>query len=104
MRRDGGSWLIELNADRSLTAQRFSVGHELGHLNLSHNGCGTDANQEREANTFAAELLMPLGLVKAELKREHSLSSLAAAFEVSVEAMTIKLNEQGLLLRLKSPR
>jgi Zn-dependent peptidase ImmA (M78 family) len=103
MRLDDGTWLIELNADRSSTAQRFSVGHELGHLNLKHDGCGTDAAQERQANVFAAELLMPLALIKAALKKEQSLSSLAARFEVSKEAITIKLNEQGLLLKLKRP-
>jgi len=101
MRRDGAGWVIELNADRSLTARRFSVGHEVGHLSLAHDGCGTNSVHERQANVFAAELLMPLALLKAALRKEHSLRSLAALFVVSPEALTIKLSEQGLLLKLK---
>ena len=100
LREDAGGWLIELNADRALTAQRFSVSHEIGHLKLNHDSCGTNANQERQANVFAAELLIPLQLLKVSLTQRHSLESLAALFQVSREAMTIKLTEQNLLLKL----
>jgi Zn-dependent peptidase ImmA (M78 family) len=102
MRQDGEGWLIELNADRSLTSQRFTVGHELGHWKMVHTGCGTDPKQEREANVFAAELLMPLALLKKALAQRLSLSQLARLFQVSKEAMQIKLQEQGLLLKLTS--
>lgn len=102
MREDGDGWLIEVNSDRSLTSQRFSVGHELGHRKMSHLRCGTDAKQEREANLFAAELLMPLALLKKAMAKHRSLGDLARLFQVSKEAMQIKLQEQGLLLQLTS--
>jgi Zn-dependent peptidase ImmA (M78 family) len=102
MRTDDDGWLIEVNSDRSLTSQRFSVGHELGHRKMGHLGCGTDAKQEREANVFAAELLMPLALLKQAMARHRSLGELARLFQVSKEAMQIKLQEQGMLLKLTS--
>lgn len=102
MREDDDGWVIEVNSDRSLTSQRFSVGHELGHRKMGHHGCGTDAKQEREANIFAAELLMPLALLKKALAEYRSLGELARLFQVSKEAMQIKLQEQGMLLKLSS--
>jgi len=102
MREDDDGWVIELNSDRSLTSQRFSVGHELGHRKMGHHGCGTDPKREREANVFAAELLMPLALLKKALAKQRSLGELARLFQVSKEAMQIKLQEQGMLLRLSS--
>ena len=102
MREDDDGWLIEVNSDRSLTSQRFSVGHELGHRKMGHHGCGTDAKQEREANLFAAELLMPLVLLRKAMAKHRSLGELARLFQVSREAMQIKLREQGMLVRLTS--
>jgi len=102
MREDDDGWLIEVNSDRSLTSQRFSVGHGLGHRKMGHHGCGTDLKQEREANVFAAELLIPLALLKKAMAKHRSLGELAGLFQVSKEAMQIKLQEQGMLLRLSS--
>jgi Zn-dependent peptidase ImmA (M78 family) len=99
---EGGAWLVELSPTYAETAKRFSIAHELGHRVLAHSGCGTDPDQEREANVFAAELLMPLVLVKAALKRTTRLGGLAKLFVVSKEAMRIKLDEQRLLLKLTS--
>lgn len=55
-------------------ARRFSIAHELGHLVLDHEASlaalctltlpGTGASMEAEANTFAAELLMPEALLR----------------------------------------
>jgi Zn-dependent peptidase ImmA (M78 family) len=102
MREDDDGWLIEVNSGRSLTSQRFSIGHELGHRKMGHHGCGTDAKQEREANVFAAELLIPLALLKKAMAKHRSLGELARLFQVSKEAMQIKLQEQGMLLKLTS--
>lgn len=83
-----------------LGTRRFSVAHELGHLLLGHPtrpvGLQTVANDERdlerEADAFAAELLMPTALLRArccegpmglhvpwEIAREYRVSVLAAA-------------------------
>ncbi|SFQ64144.1 Zn-dependent peptidase ImmA, M78 family [Amycolatopsis arida] len=45
--------------------KRLTLAHELGHLVL-HNGLATD-DPEREANEFAAELLMPGHVIKPDL-------------------------------------
>jgi len=100
-RRDG-DWILEVNPGFAPTAQRFSVAHELGHLLLGHEGCGTNADDERAANVFAAELLMPLELVKAALRTTTRLGELASLFQVSKQAMQIKLDEQRLMLKLSS--
>jgi len=67
---------ITYNANSLEARCRFSIAHELGHYVLEHrpisfselfNGdLSRDARQEREANIFAAELLMP----KVTLSRE----------------------------------
>jgi Zn-dependent peptidase ImmA (M78 family) len=100
--RDGGEWVLELNPAYAETAQRFSVAHEIGHLVLAHDGCGSHPEDERAANVFAAELLMPLEMVKSGLRETTRLGELAQRFGVSRDAMRIKLDEQHLLLRLTS--
>jgi Zn-dependent peptidase ImmA (M78 family) len=57
--------------------------------------------EEREADTFAAELLMPEDLVR-EAVREQGLdvTRLADGFEVSRKAMQTRLRSLGLVERL----
>ncbi|HVC23602.1 MAG TPA: ImmA/IrrE family metallo-endopeptidase [Candidatus Dormibacteraeota bacterium] len=100
--RKDSVWVLELNRAFAHTAQRFSVAHELGHLSFGHEGCGLAPADERAANVFAAELLMPLAQVKSALRRQTRLGELARTFDVSKEALQIKLNEHGLLLKLTS--
>lgn len=100
--RADGAWVIEVNSRRARVAQRFTIGHEIGHIKLGHDSCGEDPVQERQANVFGAELLMPLALLKRALKTIQALGELATLFQVSREAMRIKLDEQRLLLRLTS--
>ncbi len=100
--------MITYNANSSSVRCRFSIAHELGHFALSHrpisfselfNGdLGRDARLEREANIFAAELLMP----KVALAREahkFTLSELASRYLVSNQAMEIRLKELGLVCK-----
>jgi Zn-dependent peptidase ImmA (M78 family) len=101
LRRTQHQWIIEVNPDRSMTNQRFTIAHEFGHLKMGHQSCGPEDVQERQANLFAAELLMPLPMLKEALKTTRRLSDLARLFVVSPEAMRIKLDEQRLLLRLE---
>jgi Zn-dependent peptidase ImmA (M78 family) len=73
--------------------QRFTIGHELGHLTLHHghdlilerlvrlnfrDATSSTANDEEEieANHFAAELLMPHDFLRAQ--PQHSLAGTAA--------------------------
>jgi len=100
--RNGDGWVLELNPAFAETAQRFSIAHEVGHLVLAHDGCGSQPEHERAANVFAAELLMPLDLVRSALRETSRLGDLTQRFRVSKEAMLIKLDEQHLLLKLTS--
>ena len=56
-----------------------------------------DRALEREANVFAAELLMPEDLVGAEFPRAASAAELAGWFGVSAEAMQWRLYNFGLV-------
>lgn len=71
---------ILITTERSLHMQRFTAAHELGHFVLDHEGSldrevrmpGNTTNRplvEVEADTFAAEFLMPKWLVKAIAER-----------------------------------
>jgi Zn-dependent peptidase ImmA (M78 family) len=117
--RDGDTAVIGVNSRHATTRQRFTVAHECGHL-LMHKGqpvyidrfvrvnwrAGESHREEREANAFAAELLMPRDLIKTELARVAKVrqptlrdvaADLAGRFRVSEEAMTYRLTNLGLL-------
>lgn len=102
---------IALREESPMHRRRFSIGHELGHFLLPthlptgrgfscsvddlRHGDPRDADRrkrvEAEANRFAAELLMPPRLIRANMRsRQPDLAEivrLAAAFKVSKEAM-----------------
>ncbi|HZO95857.1 MAG TPA: ImmA/IrrE family metallo-endopeptidase [Gaiellaceae bacterium] len=99
---------IVVNAAEVPTRQRFTVAHELGHwvcqvlegdpapVYCRAEDVGVDPAakaREREANVFAAELLMPEEAVRAAAAREPDP---AAAFGVSGEAMGWRLYNLGL--------
>jgi Zn-dependent peptidase ImmA (M78 family) len=126
--RDGDRAVIGVNALVARTRQRFTIAHEIGHfllhkghevivdklvhVNLRSNATVPIASpeEEREANWFAAELLMPASLVR-RLAREQVgrqvlvsapdlVSTLASRFAVSPQAMEYRLVNLGLLGRL----
>jgi len=105
--------------------KRFTIAHEIGHYVLKHQfgtehvhvdkGSSVFINhrnpkssegidpKEIEANQFAACLLMPTGLIQDAVKRdklplaEERVSSLAKAFQVSEQSMTIRLTTLGMI-------
>lgn len=106
---ESGQPVITVRAADPYRRQRFTVAHELGHLllhpHLTEAQRGRSifdepqANrpQEREANRFAADLLMPPPLVEREVaKGGRSVRSLADAFMVSEQAMDFQLRTLGL--------
>jgi Zn-dependent peptidase ImmA (M78 family)/DNA-binding XRE family transcriptional regulator len=102
---------IGFNGSQTPGRQRFTVAHELGHHLLSHHdnfhidlasatALGEAANyswrDERAANDFAAELLMPAAMVVAAVREQPSLDDLAEMFDVSRAAMGFRLINLGL--------
>jgi Zn-dependent peptidase ImmA (M78 family) len=105
--------------------QRFTIAHELGHYFLGHNKDGLKIDtlsknyssvatvflrsnesssgeilQEREANAFAAALLMPQSLLIKKFEESRfnfDINKLAEDFNVSTQAMAYRLSNLGLL-------
>lgn len=113
--------VIGVNSSHHPRRQRFSIAHELGHLRLKHKGevivdsgirvhkrDGTSktatVQDEREANAFAAALLMPASLIQQQVNllgdskysQARIVSTLARNFEVSEEAMHYRLLNLGI--------
>lgn len=100
--------VIGVNSQHSPVRRRFTVAHELGHFLLAHDiGKADDIvddhfdkpmDKEREANIFASQILMPEKVLKEEVKKIGlNLKKLAELFEVSEQAMTIRLLELNLI-------
>ena len=120
------STVIGLNVSHSRTRQRFTLAHELGHFVMhkstgghlhvddkdffvrfrdKHSQDGSD-QQEREANAFAAELLMPTQLIERDVRQlkdgvsmsdEKAIRAMANRYGVSLQALLFRLGNQGLL-------
>jgi len=90
-------------------SQRYTIAHELGHYLNGHEHYekNFDNNeqpyfdhyyqQEREADIFAAELLMPKTFLKNDLdKYGLDISKLIEKYQVSEQALWIRLTSTGL--------
>lgn len=108
-----GKYYIVANRDEPETRQRFIIGHELGHYMYHRSLIGDGVSDspayrapdesiyettplervhERQANQFAANLLMPVSLIrKAEQDNPKiTIENLAQLFGVSEDAMRIR--------------
>ncbi|RFZ92943.1 ImmA/IrrE family metallo-endopeptidase [Mucilaginibacter conchicola] len=115
---------IGYNQNESRVRRRFTIAHECGHYALhsteskmfmdkgfnaifrSRQSGLTEETQvlEREANTFAAYILMPDHLLKKEIDQidfdlgsEDDIKNLAKVFDVSSQAMYYRILNSGLL-------
>lgn len=104
--RHGGfsGYCIRVNEKDAHVRQRYTIGHEIAHFLLHRDRVqnrlrddkmyrsGQAASIERDADALAADLLMPRRIIgdlrKAGLNR---VEDLAAKFDVSLEAMEIRL-------------
>lgn len=100
---------IGINENHPKTLQRYTIAHELGHY---LNGHGHYENQfiddetkyydhqfqqEREADLFAAELLMPKDFLEKDLAESGlDISKLTEKYEVSEQALWIRLTSLNL--------
>lgn len=106
-------WVNAIEAHRSSGRRRFTIAHELGHWVLHCGGQAVGAQYcrsedvgahaagreiERQANAFAAALLMPAAAVR-EAAAGHQLNVhvLADLFGVSAPAMRVRLTALRLL-------
>jgi len=108
--------IIEHNANGHWPWVRFSIAHELGHYVLRHGvdtfpyssqedteGGTPDPDQlmHREAELFAAHLLMPRRWLTDDVKRGLSPRALEERYEVSKSALWIALSQYRLLPLIK---
>lgn len=102
-----GRWLIAVNSDDSITRRRFTLGHEFKHV-LDHpfigvlypdsSGQPSQERAERICDYFGACLLMPRVWVKRAWGNGiHDQAALAALFDVSEAAMSVRLQQIGLV-------
>jgi transcriptional regulator with XRE-family HTH domain len=101
---------VIVNEDHSPVRRRFSVAHELGHAVLTHaagyhvdyeadagDPPGYDWMDERQANAFAAALLMDERWVRRDVAEgEVTVPGLARRYAVSEAAMGFRLTNLGL--------
>lgn len=93
-----GRPMIVLSGKGNPMRQRFSVAHELGHLLLHPDPAPGDGRHEREANTFAAELLMPAAEIRDRLPTPADITDLkdtADGYGVSVAALAYRGKDLG---------
>lgn len=105
-----GDWVIGINSLHHPNRQRFTLAHELGHYILHRKSMfGKDGFEddilfradgygspgvERQANEFAADLLMPEDEFKKKAKDfSGSVSKLAEYFAVSALAVKVRASE-----------
>jgi Zn-dependent peptidase ImmA (M78 family) len=118
--REGDRTIIGVNSLHPRSRQRFTIAHEIGHLELhDREGIHLDRKfpivrqrdgrsslavdpEEIEANGFAAELLMPASMLEDDIEgsdpfyEDDELSSwLADRYDVSLQAMAIRLGNLG---------
>lgn len=99
---------VFINESEPTIRQRFSLLHELKHVldfpaaEILHERLGSGDGQlkgdmiEWIANDFAAHALMPTALVKRAWFQTQDVRSCAILFNVSLEAMSTRLNKLGL--------
>lgn len=127
---ESGKVFIGVNGSDGERRQRFTVAHELGHFFLhdrtepfldgptgkfkvmSRDEVSRDGTDPREieANLFAAELLMPAEKIRCDLEQhghldlldedDRVISDLAKKYQVSVRALTIRLERLGYISEL----
>ncbi len=100
-------YYVFINKNHPVQRQRFSACHEFGHLFFGHTQVGVHewnnsaAPEEKEADYFAANLLMPLDVIRILAKRHwynvlQLLDSVQRACDVSLSAAAQRICSLGL--------
>ncbi len=93
-------FVVYINSDYAQKRQRFTLAHYILHRDLIESGIVDDtmyrselsSYHETQANQLAADILMPRRLVRAALKTTADPRQLAEMFDVSEQAMKIRLS------------
>jgi len=100
---------IYVNTFDAPVRQRFTIAHEIAHFVLHRDLIDSEIVDrqmyrsnlgnvyETQANRLAADILMPASLVRKEFQACRDAASLARRFDVSAEAMEIRLQSLGLV-------
>lgn len=110
---------ILVNKNDAGVRQRFTIAHEIGHYFLHRDHIKSEElhidtilyrtdkeskeeikEREKEVDYFAGALLMNKTLLE-KLRSENTITELAEIFDVSVSAMTVRLDVLGLLWVVK---
>ena len=101
-----GSYTITLPRDTSPLRDNYTIAHELGHIFLNHPlnaACEIRRSLEktrieREANVFAAELLMPRDkFLSACVEYSNDPYAVASIFSVSPTAASVRMSILGIV-------
>lgn len=108
LERRGGTWVVGVNAFHHINRKRFTIAHEIAHFMLHSSRqasfhdrtfsrrASDPSPMEREADRFAAELIMPAHMVRGLIASGiTSLSVLAERFRVSALAMKYRVQNLG---------
>ena len=116
--KDENKFEILINKNDIKVRQRFTIAHELGHYFLHQDFLKSEEihvdimyrsinnneseieklrEKEKEVDYFAGALLMNRTLLEKMHKENNSIKELAEIFNVSVSAMTVRLDILGLL-------
>ncbi|ESZ28012.1 ImmA/IrrE family metallo-endopeptidase [Mesorhizobium sp. L2C084A000] len=117
-RLPNGRYEISSAAGETNSRQRFTIAHELGHYVLHRGMLGAGVNDdtkyrtvrdsnlyngaiddvhERQANSFAANILIPEATIKRDIGWYKFVSEAAKVYNVSKSSMRWRLNNLGLL-------
>jgi len=99
--------IIGYNINKPIERQRFSIAHEIGHFIMPDSRqyyvCNIDSNSpdEKDASSFAEELLMPKPIVvklwkEYEKNKEYRLDHIAKTLLVSKTALRVRVRRLGL--------
>lgn len=94
----GDTPFVFLSRRRTPERMRFDVAHELGHLVLHPTISCDDAAQEREADTFASEFLVPADAIPEYVRSNPGIADLLAVrsqFKVSAMALAYAVHKAG---------
>ncbi|MCY4326154.1 MAG: ImmA/IrrE family metallo-endopeptidase [Rhodobacteraceae bacterium] len=103
-RTSGDGFEIYVNGDHQFHRRRFTIAHEIAHFVLHKDKIGDELTDdalyrsglsneiEREANSFAAKILMPPHLINDKIQDGvNNIYDLATIFKVSPSAMSLRL-------------